>query len=161
VIRGRQLLADVEVVLGVLAGEVARHGDRRHVVQRGVQPPRKFDHRAGALDVGDPLLRLVGGDVVDRRAVHDMIDVAQLGDGLVGQYQFWQLADQRLRPFVPLGGEAFEASQRLAADHHPHLRFRPGFQQTRHDAAPDKPGTAGNDIPHARHRCGSWPHRQL
>ena len=83
VIRSRQLLADVEVVLGVLAGEVARHGDRRHVVKRGAQPQRQFDDRADALDIGGPRLGLAGGDVVDRRAVHHVIDVAQLGDALV------------------------------------------------------------------------------
>ena len=119
-------------------------------MQRGVQPPRQLDDGAGALDVGGALLGLAGGDVVDRRAVHQVVDVAQLGDGLVGQPELGgQLADQRFCPFTPLGGEAFEAAQRLAADQHPHLRVGLGVQQTGHDAAPNKPGTAGNDIPHA------------
>jgi len=68
------------------------------------------DDGAGALDIGGALLGLSGGDVVDRRTVHQMVDPAQLGDGLVGQLQLWQVADQGFGPFAPLGGEAFEPS---------------------------------------------------
>ena len=100
--KGSELLADVEVVLGVLAGEVARHRDRRHVVQRGVQPPRQLDDRAGALDVGGSLLGLAGGDVVDRRAMHDMIDmIPQLGDGLVAQRELGQVCRPAVLPAHP------------------------------------------------------------
>jgi hypothetical protein len=134
VIRRRQLLTDVEVVLGVLADEVAGHGDRRHVVQCGVQPPGQFDDGASALnmgDVGGPLLSLAGGDgraVIDRRAVHHVVDLAQLGDGLVGELEFRQVFDQRFYSFVPVQGPSFEPPQRLAADQHPHLRIRLGVQ---------------------------------
>ena len=55
------------------------------MVQRGVHPTGQVDHRAGALHVGRPLVGLVSGDVVDRGAVHDVVDGAQLGDGLVGE----------------------------------------------------------------------------
>ena len=54
-------------------------------MQRGVQPTGQIDDRAGALHVGRPLVVLVGGDVVDRRAMHDVVDDAELGDGLVGE----------------------------------------------------------------------------
>ena len=74
-------------------------------MQRRVEPARQFDHGAGAFDVGGPLIGLAGGDVVDRRAVHDMVDVAQLGDGLVGtEIRLGQVADQRFCSFTPLGG---------------------------------------------------------
>jgi len=129
VIWRRQLLTDVEVVLGVLAGEVAGHRDRRHVVQRGVQPHGQLDRGAGAVDVGGTLLGLAGGDgrdVIDRRAVHHVVDLAQLGDGLVGKRQLGQVPDQWFYPFIPLNGPAFEPPQRLAANQHPHLRIRLG-----------------------------------
>ncbi len=86
-VRTGQLLADVEVGLGVLAGEVAGHGDRRHVVQCRVQSPGQLDHGAGSIDVGGPLLVLPGGDVIDRRAVHDMVDLPQFGADLLGHRQ--------------------------------------------------------------------------
>ena len=57
VVRRRQVLRDVEVLLGVLAAEGACHRDRRHVVQRGVHPQRQVDHRLGAVDVGGALGR--------------------------------------------------------------------------------------------------------
>ncbi len=152
VIRRGQLLAHVEVVLGVLAGEVTGHRDGRHVVQGGAEPLRQLDHGAGAVHIGGPLLGLPGGDVVDRRAVHQVVDVSQLGQGLVAQLQRRQLSDQRFHPVAPGGvaprREPFEAAQRLPADQHPHLRFGPGLQKTSDDAATNKPGTAGNDIPH-------------
>jgi hypothetical protein len=56
-----------------------------------------------------------------------MVNLAELGKGLLGQCQSRELADQRLRSFTPLGGEVFEARQRRAADQHPHLSIRPGF----------------------------------
>ena len=142
-------MADVEVVLGVLAVEVAGHRDRRHVVKHRVQPARQLEDGAGALDVGGALLRLTGGEVVDGRTVHQMVYLTQLGDGLLGQPELGQPADQRLCPVAPLDGQAFEAAQRLAADQDPYLGIGSGGQQTGYDAAPNKPGTAGNDIPHA------------
>ena len=82
VVRRRQVLGDVEVGLGVLAGEGAGHRDRRHVVQRRVEPLGQRDDRAGALDVGGPLFGLARGDVVDRAAVHHVVDTAELGERL-------------------------------------------------------------------------------
>ena len=87
---------------------------------------RQLDDGAGALDVGGPLLGLAGGDVVDRRAMHHVVDLAQLGDGLVGQLEFREVGDQWFYPFVPVHGPAFETPQRLAANQHPHLRVRLG-----------------------------------
>lgn len=152
VIGRRQSLADVEVVLGVFAAEVTRHGDRRDMVHRRAEALRQGDHRAGALDIGGALLGLAGGDVVDCRAVHHVVDLAQLGEHLVAQVQLRQLGDQRFDPIAPLitprRREPFEAAQRPPSHQHPHLRVGPGLKKTRHDAATDKPGTAGNDIPH-------------
>ena len=73
------------------------------MVQRRVEPTGQVDHRAGALHVGRALVGLVGGDVVDRGAVHDVVDGAQLGDGLVGEAEIvcGQVADQRLSPGRP------------------------------------------------------------
>ncbi len=118
-------------------------------MQRGVQASRQVDDGASAVDVDGALFGRTGCHVVDRRAVHQMVDPAHLGDGLVGQRQLRQLPDQRLCAFAPLGGQAFEASQRLAPDQHPHLGVGPGVQQASYDAATNKPGTAGNDIPHS------------
>ena len=156
VIRRRQLLADVEIVLGVFAVEISGHRDRRDMVQRRVESARQLDDGTGAVHVGRALLGFGRGDVIDRGTVHDMVDIrAQLGDGLVGQPEAWlgQLAHQRFRSFTPLAGQPFEATQRRAAHQDPHLGVRSGVQQTAHHAAPNKPGTAGNDIAHARHRA--------
>ena len=156
VIWRRQLLADVEIVFGVFAVEISGHRDRRDVVQCRVEPARQLDDGTGALHVGRALLGFGGGDVVDRRTVHDVADIrAQIGDGLVGQPEarLGQLAHQRFCSFTPLVGELFEATQRRAANQDPHLGIRSGVQQTGHHAASNKPGTAGNDIAHATHRA--------
>ena len=97
------------------------------MMHRGVQPTGQLDNRAGALHVGRPLGVLVGGDVVDRRAMHDVVDCAQLGDGLVGESEGrgGEVADQRLRPLSPrlvlLVGEPLEPGERLPPHQHPHL----------------------------------------
>jgi len=156
VVGGRQPLAHVEVVLGVRAGEVARHGDRRHVVQRGVQPQRQVDDRAGALDVRGPLFGRPGGDVVDRRAVHDVVDLAEVLQGLLGQRQVGEFADQRPGPLTPpTSGRARSPHSAARCSKRPSDRWRTSTQTwasgrwSRDDAATDEPGTAGNDIPHA------------
>ncbi len=157
VIRRRQILRDVEVVLGELAVVGACDGDRRHMMQRGVQPTGQVDHRAGALHVGRLLVGLLSGDVVDRRAMHDVVDGAQLGDGLVGEVEVrrGEVPDQRFRPLSPrlvaLGGEPLEPGQRLPSHQHPHFGVIVTGQDLRHHPAADKPGTAGNDITHASH----------
>ncbi|VBA35995.1 hypothetical protein LAUMK13_00952 [Mycobacterium innocens] len=90
--------------------------------------------------------------------MHDMVHPAQLVERLIAQRELRKLADQRLGSLTPLGRQAFETSQRLTADQHPHLRGGPGIEQTRDDTATKKPGTAGNDISHAAHRGGWRPH---
>jgi hypothetical protein len=92
--------------------EISGHRDRRDVVQRRIEPMRQVDDGPGAVHVGRALLGLGGGDVVDRRTVHQVIDVAQLGDGLVGQPEarLGQLAHQRFRPITPLFGQHLEAT---------------------------------------------------
>ena len=59
--------------------------------------------------------------------MHDVLDGAQLGDGLVGEAEVrrGEVADQRFRPHSPglvtLGGEPLEPGQRLPSHQHPHL----------------------------------------
>jgi hypothetical protein len=122
-------------------------------MQGGVEPARQVDDGAGAVDVGRALAVLVGGDVVDRRAMHDVIDAAQFGDGLVGEAEVrrGEVADQGFRAFAPLGGEPFEPGQRCAAHEHPHLGVIATVQDLRHHSAANEPGTAGNEIAHASH----------
>jgi hypothetical protein len=105
-------LADVEVGFGVFAVEISSHRDRRDVVQGGIEPARDVDDGPGAVHVGRALLGLGGGDVVDRRTVHQVIDVAQLRDGRVGQPEarLGQLAHQRFGPLTPLFGQSLEAT---------------------------------------------------
>ena len=64
--------------------EISGHRDRRDVVQCRVEPARQLDDGTGAFDVGRALLGFSHGDVVDRRTVHDVIDISQIGHGLVG-----------------------------------------------------------------------------
>ena len=151
-IRRRQVLRDVEIVLGVLAAVVSGHRDRRHVVQGRVEPTRQADHRAGAIDVRGALRVLGGGEVVDGGAVHHVVDGSELGDRLIGQAEVrrGQVADQRFRALTPgRRGQPFEPRQRFAADQHPHLGVIAAGENLRNDSATNKPGTAGNDIAHA------------
>ncbi len=120
------------------------------------------DHRPGALDVGGALVVLGGGDVVDGGAVHDVVDGAELGDGLVGEPEIGrgEVADQRLSPGRPTGRLGASRSNRAsdsAADQDPDLGVV-GLRSriSRHHSAADKPGTAGNDIAHASHGH-LWP----
>ena len=155
VIRRRQILRDVEVLFGVLAAIGPGDRDRRHVVQRRVQPTRERDHRPCAVDVRGALRVLGGGDVVDGGAVHHMVDGAQLADGLVGEPEILrgQVADQRLGPITPrLVASAWRAARTWSTT--PDGQGpRPGIggpvQNSRDDSATNKPGTAGNDIAHA------------
>ena len=153
VIRGGQVLVDVEVCLGVLATEGTGHRDRGHVVQRRAKSARQPDHRPGALDVGAALGGLGHRDVVDRAAVHDVLDgrkSGQAGDGFVAEAQvrLGQVADQGFRSVAPFLGQLFEACQGRAAHENADLGVGMCLQQFRYDSATNKPGTAGNDIAH-------------
>jgi hypothetical protein len=52
------------------------------MVQRRIEPPGQLYHGTGALDIGGALVILPGRDVVDRGAVHHVIDGAEFGDGI-------------------------------------------------------------------------------
>jgi hypothetical protein len=93
------------------------------VVQGRVQARRQVRDRSRAVDVGGPLPGVVGGDVVDRRAVHDVVDAPEVGQRLVAEPEIrcGQVADQRFRAVAPLLGEPLEAPERLASHQHPHL----------------------------------------
>ena len=72
---GVEVFGLVEHVLAPLAAVEAGGGDRADLVEAaGLDRARELDRVAGALDVGD-LLRLgVGGHVVDRRQVEEVVD---------------------------------------------------------------------------------------
>ena len=172
VIRRRQILRDIEVVLGELAAVRAGNGDRGHVVQRRIEAKGQVDDSAGAVDIGRALLGVGDGDVVDSRTVHDVVDGAEFVDGFVGQPQIGcsQVTDQwfcSLSPWaLALGGQPLEPFERLAADQDPHLGVLVAGQNLGHDASANKPGTAGNDIAHASHghpwrEKGQWLDRRL
>ena len=78
---GVELFGLVEHVLAPFAAVEAGGGDRADLVEAaGLDRARQFDRVAGALDVGD-LLRLgVGGHVVDRRQMEEVVDRAAQGD---------------------------------------------------------------------------------
>lgn len=154
VIRRRQVLRDVEVVLGEHAAVVARDRDRGHVVQCGAESTRQSNHGPGPVDVGGPLRGLVDGDVVDRRAVHHVRDIPEVGHIGVGEAEILrgQVSDQGFRALTPVLGQTFEAVQRLAAHQDEHLGGGVTGEDLRHHPPTDKPGTAGNDIAHASHR---------
>ena len=94
VVRRRQVLALVEHVLGERARVLAGDRDRRHVVQAAdAEPVGELDHVRGAADVGGLVGRVVGGHVVERGEVHEVVDGAR--------------ADVRSRPaFRPRNGSA-------------------------------------------------------
>ena len=88
-------------------------------MQRRVKPARQRDYPARAFHVGGPLLGLTRGEVVNSGVVHHMVHIPKVGDNVVAQFQLRKVADQRSRPLTPVGGQAFESAQRLAAVQQP------------------------------------------
>ena len=125
---GGQLLADVEIVLGVFAGEVAGDRNRGQLVQRGAELVAEGQARPGA-----------GGPAVD--------DV--VGAALAGNRPTWHEPDRPSPRPATRSGPAPPGRER-----HPHLGVVVVVEQVGDDPALDKPGTAGNDIAHGSSLIG-------
>ena len=153
VVGRRELLALVEVVLAKQAAALAGDGDRRDVVQMaGADRVRERDGVARAPDVQALVDRVVGGHVVHRGEVEDVLDVAgQRGDVVVGQAQprLGEVAEDGLDAVAgaPALDQAIEALARALADEHVDVAF--ALQQPLDEVASDESGRARHEVRHA------------
>ena len=159
VVRVIELLALVEHVLTEQALVLAGGGDGGGVVKAaGVDRVGELDGVARALDVGDPVALLVGGHVVDRREVEEVVDRAvQLIDGGVveAEARLGQVAGDRLDPCPTAragGGDPLLRDQRLKlvarSLTYEHVDVSVALQQARDKVSPDEPGRARDEIGH-------------
>ena len=124
VVGGRQLLALVEHVLAEQALVGAGGGDRGHVVQAAhLQRVGQVDRVARAADVQGLVALVVGGHVVDRGEVEEVVDLAlQLAELLVGdpEARLGEVADHRLDAvgLTPAGDQVVQALPGALAHEH-------------------------------------------
>ena len=143
----------VEHVLGERALVEAGRGDRAdHVEVVHVELVRQLRRLAGALDVRDALGLGVGGHVVDRGEVEEVVDVAlQVGDHVVAQAQLLlgEVADDRDDPVLvgaPARAQLLEPAAGSLA--HQHVDRAVALQQLLDQVATDEPGPTGDEVAH-------------
>ena len=150
---GVEALGLVEHVLAPLAPVEPRRGDRADLVEAArLDRPRQLDRVPGPLDVGD-LLRLgVGGDVVDRRQVEEVVDLAPhrhhvlLGDPEAG---LGEVAGDR-DDAGPVGSPSRAQLLQPPSRSGPHQRVDRALalQQPLDQVAADEPGCSGDEVVH-------------
>ena len=155
-----QVLALGEHVLGEAPDVLPGDRDRADVVQAaGAEGVGDLDHPAGALDVGLAVALVVGGHVVQRCQVHDVIDPAErlAGGGGQAQRRLGQVTDEREDPVpaVEPGRERLEPGHRVGPDQYVHRRLRT-TQQPLQQVPSEKACPAGDQV--GRHRVSplSW-----
>lgn len=74
----RELLSQIKICFGELAGVVARDRDRRHVMQHRAALACECDDPGSAVDIGALLIGGARGHVVDRTQVQNVFDVRQV-----------------------------------------------------------------------------------
>ena len=148
-----EVLGLLEHVLAPGALVEARGGDRAdHVDVAGLDRLGELDHVAGALDVGEPLALGVGGHVVDRRQVEQVLDVALearhvlLGDPEPTLRQVADDPDQALGVRPPAVSQLLEAA--LGALAHEHVDGSLPLEQELHQVATDEAGRSGDEVAH-------------
>ena len=146
-------LALVEHRLGEEALVLAGGGDRRDVVQAArAQRVGELDGVARALHVRDTVALVVGGHVVDRREVEEMVDAARvLVDPrlLDTQAPLLEVPDDGLDAVrcAPALDQRVELGPRALA--HEHVDVALALEQSLDQEAPDEPRRAGDEIGHA------------
>ena len=120
--------------------------------QPGLDRLGELDHVAGALDVGDPLGLGVGGHVVDRREVEEVVDVAvQALEVLVGDAEprlgeVADDADDAVLVDAPAVAQLLEAPLGALADEHVDRPL--ALEQLLDQVAADEAGRAGDEVAH-------------
>ena len=160
---GVVLGAEVRVVVEVLGlvehvlapGALVEAGGRDradHVDAAGLDRLGEPDHVAGALDVGQPLALGIGGHVVDRREVEQVVDLAdepreiRLGHAQPGMGEVADDPDHAPLVRPPATAELLQAA--LGALAHEHVDRPLALQQQLHQVATDEPGRAGDEVAH-------------
>ncbi len=145
---GVELFGLVEHVLTPLASVEAGDGDRADLVEATrLDRACQLNRVAGALDVGDLLALGVGGQVIDRRQVEEVVDLAAhrdqvlLGDPQAG---LGEVAGDRhdSRPVgAPAGAQLLQAATRAG----PHQRVDRALslQEPLDEVAADEASRAG------------------
>ena len=151
-------LAQVEVVLGEQALVRTGHRNGRHVMERlGPEVVGEVDRVVRAGHVEQRVARLVGGDVVDRREVEEVLDPAAEARprGLVdAQQRLGQVARHQDDPLARRGAEPVEQriEPRLRARAHQHVHVALALQQALDQVPADEPGGPGDEGGHAAER---------
>jgi hypothetical protein len=146
-----ELLALLEHVLAEQALVHTRGGDRGRVMEdAGAERVRQLDRVPGALDVRDPVRLFVGGHVVYRREVEEVVDVAlELRDSLLANPKpgLGQVAQHRPDAWVlaPAVGELLD---RALAHQHVDVGF--ALEQSLDQEASDEAGATGDEVGHLR-----------
>ena len=146
------LLGLLEHVLGEGALVEARRGDRAdHVEALRVELLGELHRLPGSLDVRDALALGVGGHVVDRRQVEEVVDLApQLLDlVLAAELLLGEVADHRDDPVLrsaPAAPELLEPPARPLA--HQHVDRALPLEQLLDQVASDEAGRPGDEVAH-------------
>ena len=143
----------VEHVLAPLALVEAGGGDRADLVEAaGLDRAGELDRVPGALDVGDLLRFGVGGDVVDRRQVEEVVDLAAhrhqvlLGDAEAGLGEVAGDRDDARPVGAPAGPQLLQPAARSGP--HQGVDRALALQQTLDQVAADESGCAGDEVAH-------------
>ena len=151
VVSRRQVLALVEHVLGEQPRVLAGDGDRGDVVHVPRPQPRgDLEHAPGTPDVEVLVVGGVGGQVVERREVHDVVDGARQRRQHVGAHPeplLAQVADERAEVGVPgqPGEQPLQPVHRARPHQHVHGGVRPP-RQPREQVAAQEARAAGHEV---------------
>ena len=154
-----EALGLVEHVLAEDAGIQAGGGDRAGVVEAAhLQRRGQVQRVLGAVDVGRALAFRAGGHVVDRGQVEEMLDLLRrqranlrCGQSALRRGHVAGHRDHPLRVPGHLLGEGVELLHRLLA--HQHVDRALALEQVADQETAQEPGTAGDEIAHARSPC--------
>ncbi len=152
----------VEHVLAPLALVKTGRGDRADLVEAaGLDRARQLDRVPGALDVGDLLRFGAGGDVVDRRQVEEVVDLAAhrhqvlLGDAEAGLGEIARDRDDARPVGSPAGPQLLQPPPRAGSDKRVDRPL--ALQQSLDQVAADEAGCAGDEVAHC-HQPNPPPH---
>ena len=110
----------------------------------------ELDGVLGAADVEQRVLRLVGGHVVDRRQVEEVLDARQRLAVLLGdaEQRLAEVADDGLDPVrgAPALDQLVELLARALADEHVDVAL--ALEQPLDQMAADETGRAGHEVAH-------------
>jgi hypothetical protein len=145
-------LADVEVVLGEEAVVHAGDRDRGHVMEvAGPELVGEVDGVLGALDVEAAVALLVGGHVVDRGEVEEVLDAGERPAVLIGDAEIGlgEVAGDGLDPVGAIAGRRSQALELvLGALAHQHMDVAFALEQPLDEMPTYEAGGSRDEVAH-------------